>query len=132
KVWPRPELGAHKRPPCDSMMDQLIGSPIRCPEAWWRESIEDLLRLLRLQSHASIADRDQELTTVVLLRLDRGSDAAHEIPSLDQPRLAAGCYRLRRPSEDTYTSTLQLAQLSDHLAGLVGMSGESGSGPAWS
>jgi len=44
----------------------------------------------------------------------------------------SGLLSLRRPSEDTYTSTLQLAQLSDHLAGLVGMSGESGSGPAWS
>src|SRR5207247_993740 len=48
------------------------------------EGIEDLLRLFRLQSHARIADRDQELTIVVLLRLDRKfTSSAHVLHGFD-------------------------------------------------
>jgi hypothetical protein len=69
---PRSELAvAHKWPPCDSTMERLIGSPMPVPPGLVvKKCPKNLLRLLRGQSHTRIADRDQQMTVLGLLRLD--------------------------------------------------------------
>jgi hypothetical protein len=49
-----------------------------------KEGIEDLLRLFWPHSHTRIADRDQKLTIVALLRLDRKfTSSAHVLHGFD-------------------------------------------------
>src|SRR5271156_5408198 len=53
---------------------------------WFRgkEWVEDLLRLFWLESRAGIANRDQELTLLILLRLDgKFTSSAHVLHGID-------------------------------------------------
>ena len=54
------------------MIDRLMGSPIRVPFRFRSEKwIEDLVQLLCRNSNTGIYHRSQEVTAVILLRLDR-------------------------------------------------------------
>ncbi len=62
---------AHNRPPCDSMIDRLIGNPMPVPFPFVvKNGFKDVFGLVRRQSQAGIADRDQQLT-IANFRLDR-------------------------------------------------------------
>ena len=62
---------AQMRPPCDSIMERVIASPRPVPCVLVvKNALKILSAILDGQSHAGIADRDQQLTIFTQLRLD--------------------------------------------------------------